>query len=203
MLKEVCNALKQKLITGDPLKLIDTVSGMVQTVTYKEINVDGNPITKRMPVSYDTNIVRSCGEGVEQDLVPDSLKKGLVYFEENGSLQTTRSLSGGRKMHRGSILLVCWMNRKKSVGDAYKEVTSMAYNEIMNKLKGVIPSNEFLNLRVSAKSFRQDPAIFARYTYDETVNQYLRPPFEFFAIDLTVTFISGCPAPIVLNPQNC
>lgn len=202
MIKEVCNALKSKLLDGEPLKLFDTISAMVQTVTYREMNADGNPITKRMPVSYNTNIVK-CGIGPEKDLVPDSSKKGLIYFEENGSFQITRHLSGGRAMHKGSVLLVCWMNRRKSVGDTYKEITKLAYDEIVNKLKGPIPSADFINLKVFPGRFKQDSAIFARYTYDETVLQYLRPPFEFFAIELSVTFISGCPQEIILNPKEC
>lgn len=202
MIKEVCSAIKAKLMQGEPLKLIDTFSGMVQTVTYKEQNSDGNPITKRMPVSYDTNIAKCVGT-IERDLVPDSSKKGLLYFEENGRFQVVKELSAGRRMHRGSVLLVCWMNRRKSVGDNYTEVTKLAYDEIVSKLYGVIPSDIFINLKVKPAAFRQDSAIFARYTYEETTMQYLRPPFEFFAIDLTVSFVIGCAKEITLNPKNC
>jgi len=202
MLKEACNALKEKLLSGTPLKLIDTVSGMVQTVTYTEVNNDGVKFTKRMPVSYDTNIQR-CESGPEQALIPDSNKKGLIYFEENGTLQMTRQLSGGRKMYRGSVLLICWMNKNRSVGDTYAEITKLAYDEIVNKLSGNVNSDIFINLKVTPRAFRQEPSIFSRYTYDEVITQYLRPPFEFFAIDLNLSFISSCAGTINLNPKQC
>lgn len=202
MIKEICNALKERLIEGVPLKLVDTISGMVQTVTYKDLDENENPITKRFPVSYDTNM-QICGRGPEMDLVPDSSKKGLVYFEESGSFQKIKDLSGGRSMQRGNVLLVCWMNRRKSVGDSYKEVSKLGYDEIMKKLSGVIPSDLFLNLRVTSARFRQDSSVFTRYTYEETVLQYLRPPFEYFAIDLTISFITTCSPEIILDSKQC
>lgn len=204
MIKEVCTDLKTALISGGYLSLIDVYAGLVQVVTYKSTDENGNPLTKRMPVSYDTTLPADCPtSGKERALVPDSSKKGLVYFEDNGGFQSVREISGGRKMYRGNIILVCWMNKKRSVGETYSEVTKAAYDQITEKLKGVIPSSNFHNLRVNPFRLRQDPNIFSKYTYDETVLQYLRPPFEYLAIDLQVTFITTCATEVQLNPATC
>ena len=65
------------------------------------------------------------------------------------------------------------------------------------------------------KSFAQDcdfqnryaqvKSIFSKYSYDETILQFLRPPFEYFAIDLIVTFImrGDCLPEININPKTC
>jgi hypothetical protein len=204
MIKEVCNDLKTALLEGVPLNLVDTFAGLAQVVTYKNPDENGNIVTKKMPVSYDTEGI-GCVPNTsrEKDLVPNSRKKGIIYFEDNGGMQIIRNLSGGCKQYRGNVVLVCWMNRKKSVGETYTEVGKAAFDEIMEKLSGVLLSQWFINLKASAVRFRQDPQVFNKYTYDETVLQFLRPPFEYFAIDLSVTFITSCKVPITLNPQEC
>lgn len=203
MIKEVCSDLKAALLTGTPLALVDTFAGLAQVVTYKNPDENGNTVTKKMPVSYDTEGLGCSTASKEKDLVPNSAKKGIVYFEDNGGMQVIRNLSGGRKQYRGNLVLVCWFNRNNSVGQTYGKMSKAAYDEITAKFKGVLPSIWFINLKASAVRIRQDPAIFSKYTYDETVLQYLRPPFEYLAIDLTVTFITGCNVPITLNPQQC
>lgn len=203
MIKEVCNDLKAALLEGAPLDLVDTFAGLAQVVTYKNPDENGNIATKKMPVSYDTQGLGCNTASKEKDLVPNSAKKGIIYFEDNGGMQVIRNLSGGRKQYRGNVVLVCWMNRKKSVGGTYCEVGKAAFDEITEKLRGVLPSKWFINLKASAVRFRQDPQVFSKYTYDETVLQFLRPPFEYFAIDLTVTFITACNTAITLNPQKC
>lgn len=204
MIIEVCNDLKNALMSGVPLALVNTFAGLAQVVTYKTPNENGMTTTKKMPVSYDTNIADGCqSKSPEKALIPNSANKGIIYFEDNGGAQVIRALSGGRKQHRATLILVCWMNRKNSIGKTYGKITKAAYDEIREKLKGVLPSEYFLNLRVNPTRFRQDAQVFAKYTYDETVLQFLRPPFEYFAMDLTVTFISGCKQPIVINPAGC
>lgn len=204
MIKELCNDLKTKLIEGGFLSLIDVYAGLVQTVMYKIPDENENIITKRMPVSYDTTLQAECSNiGKERAIIPDSTKKGIIYFEENGGLNLVRDLSGGRKMYRGTIVLVCWMNRNNSIGQTYGKIGKAAYDQITSKLKGKINSEYFINLQAKPVRFRQDAAIFNKYTYDETVLQYLRPPFEYFAIDLTVSFITACALEVVLNPKEC
>lgn len=202
MIKEVCGDIKRALESGEPLELVDVIAGLTEVVTYQNTDGNDNVVTKRMPVSYNTNLI-DCGKGKERDLIPDSRRKGMIYLEDNGGVNVLRALSGGRFMYRGNIVLVCWMNRKKTVGEAYADVGKASYDKILDKLRGTLPSSNFTSLRVQPTRFRQDGQVFAKYTYDETVLQYLRPPFEYFAIDLSITFVGGCATNLTLNPALC
>lgn len=202
MIKSICRDLLGRLIVNGKLPFIDVYSGLVQTVTTKIPNADGVMIPKRMPVSYNVIGDESCLKSPERALIPDSSKKGIIYFEDNGGISPVRDLSGGRKVYRTTLIMVVWLNRRKITGDDYSNVSQSAYHEIVKKLRtDKTGENKIINMSFSR--FRQEPNIFARYTYDETETQYLRPPFEYFAVDLTVNFISTCQPEICINPNNC
>ena len=205
MIKELCKTLRDRLQFKADLPFIDVYAGLVQTATYKIEDENGNPVTKRLPVSYDTNLAAGCGSSPEKALTPDSTKRGIIYFEENGGVQVVKNLSGGRVQYKASLIAVLWLNRQKITGDAYSEISAKAYHDVIGKLKNRSISMPFVNLNVQDTRFRQEPSIFAKYSYDETVLQFLRPPFEYFAIDLTVSFIlkGGCLPAIEINQNNC
>ena len=206
MIREIAKTLKSRILHDGGLPYLDSVSGLVQTVTYKSEDENGNPLTKRFPVSYDTNIADACSASPERALTPDSTKSGIIYFEQNGAITPLKQLSGGRQMMRASIIAVVWLNRRKITGDDYGEISPKAYEEIIRRLqKTQVKSEVLLNIEVTPAGYRQSPEIFSRYTYAEEIMQYLRPPFDYFAIDLNVTFIArkSCILPIELTPNNC
>lgn len=202
MIKEICTELRDRLQFNGDLPYIDVYAGLVQTVQYKQTDANDNPITKRMPVSYDTNIAADCG-GPEKALTPDSRKKGIIYFEDNGGVVTVKELSGGRTMYRANLMLVCWLNRKRITDDTYAVIGKNAFDGIKAKLLSNLKPSNYTNLKVNINRFRQEPNIFSKYSYDETVLQFLRPPFEYFAIELTASFITTCATEININPNNC
>lgn len=191
MNKEICRILKDWLLSNGGLPFVEVMAGMVQTVEYKDpMGDEGVMVTKRMPVSTDTNMATNCKLTPERELIPDSMKKGLLYFEDYGAQYIGRG-SGERLEYRSNVRLICWMNRARLVGDAYTEITSYCITNVLAKLNLQRPVNSgnFIAIRVEpGRIYPQDKGIFSRYTYDETITQYLRPPFEFFAVDLTVTY---------------
>jgi hypothetical protein len=200
MNKEIANILKGRLAEGAGLPFVQDMAGLVQTVEYRETNSDGNPVTKRMPVSYDTNIVPGCIISPEIAMVPDSNKKGLLYFEDLGCSYVDR-VSGGALKYQSRLVLVCWMNRARITGDHYDEITAPALMQVIKKLRPGKLGNEGIFSRFSVTVGRilpQDKAIFSRYTYDESITQYLRPPFEFFGMEVLTSFAvhPDCAAPI-------
>lgn len=205
MIKELCSVLKERLQFQGDLPFVDVYAGLAQLATYKEQDENGNPITQKMPVSYHTNIDEGCVTSPEKALTPDSTKKGIIYFEENGGATQTKRLAGGFTMWTAQLILVGWFNRELITGDAYSEITSIAHTQIMAKLKKDDLTSPFTNIKVSDVRLRQDPSIFAKYTYDETVLQFLRPPFEYLAIDLSVRFILKgiCLPTLEINPKIC
>lgn len=190
MNKEIAHVLKERLAVNGGLPFVDVLSGLAQRVSYQETNADGNPITKAMPVSYDNTTADSCTVSPERALIPDSSKKGILYFEDMGSVFVDR-LSGGAMRYRSTLVLVCWMNRARLVGDGYTEITSYCVGTILKKIAppNFINVPPFVRMRVTpGRILPQDAAVFSRYTYDETITQFLRPPFEFFGMELTVDY---------------
>jgi len=85
------------------------------------------------------------------------------------------------------LVLVGWLNKELLVTDTYEEITAKCIVAIMGKLVTTNPINLgiFKKLSIHATSIlQQNKSLFAAYTYNEAVNQYLRPPYEFFGIKL-------------------
>lgn len=204
MIRDICKLLKERLQFQGDLPFIDVYAGLAQTVSYKEQDENGNPVTKKMPVSYDTNI-EDCGFSPEKAVVPDSSKKGIIYFEENGGATQYKRLAGNFTMWKAQIVLICWLNRDKITGDAYSEIATKAFSDISLKLKNDSITSPFTKVIVDNTRFRQDANLFTKYSYETEVLQFLRPPYEFFAIDLSVNFTlkGNCLPSINLTPNNC
>lgn len=205
MIKELCKTLKERLEFQNGIPFLDVYAGLVQTVTYQDQDENNNNLTKRMPVSYHTNIEDCVNKSPEKALIPDSSKKGIIYFEENGGAYQSKRMAGGLTMWKAQLICVAWLNRRLITGDDYDEIVSRARSTIMAKLKSQDITSPFVKIFVNNTRIRQTPDIFAKYTYDETILQYLRPPFEYFALDLDVTFIikGECLPTIEINPNNC
>lgn len=188
MQKELATVLKAKIAS---LPFIDFLAGMVQTVSVDMQDEAGiAKITKRFPVSYDTNQPNpDCFGGPERMLIPDTGRKCIIYFEDYGinPVEKKHDLYG----YLASIRLICWMNRAMLVGSNYTDVSGRAMAMIIQKIAGRNPENIgiFTQLRTDvARIPPQEPALFSRYTYNEQDRQYLRPPFEFFGIDFACRF---------------
>lgn len=202
MNKELANILKGKLLI---LPFADLVAGLAQTVTYTDTNEDGATFTKRIPVSYDVWNGGDCS-GREISLIPDSSRKSIIYFEDGGV--APGAFAHGLQGYNSSLRLVCWLDRSKLVGDTYAEIAGRCQALIVSILCHKNPQNVGMFQRLKIELQRippQDPALFGRYTYNETDRQYLRPPFEFFGLDLVSTFFvsAKCLEDITWNVQAC
>lgn len=184
MNKELSHILKEKLKT---LPFVDVLAGMAQTLTMEDVSETGAVTVSRFPVSYDHDVMEC--EGAEISLLPDSSKKSIIYFEDFG-ISTTGRLHG-QTGYSSNVRLVAWINRAKLVGDHYKEISGRVMATIIDVLAGKNPQNIGMFTRLTIEVARiqpQDAGIFGKYTYKETDRQYLRPPFEFFAIDFIAKF---------------
>lgn len=204
MNKELANILKNRLIG---LPFTDTIAGLVQRVEYRELDQDNVPVTKRMPVAYDVSETPNiCLKGPERALVPDSSKRSIIYFEDGGSSFIDRQSSW---LHfRASLTMVCWMNRERLVGNAHAEISAHVIASCVGKLVNRQPENHGIFTRIITNVTRimpQDATIFARYTYDETVTQYLRPPAEFFGLTVSVDYRINpdCVSSLQITPAVC
>lgn len=181
------------------LPYADLMAGLAQTLTTQDSAEGLTFVTEKKPVSYDVvEIVNgtlrkiNC-QGKEMSLLPNSNRKSIIYFEDNGisPLDRKRGLQG----YSVGLRMVCWMNKLNLVGDAYVNIAGQCMAAAIHnittppakyKVIDGLPMSEFkAELEGIA---RQNVDIFSKYTLKETDRQYLRPPYEFFAIDFRCSF---------------
>ena len=184
MNKELASLIKNKI---QSFPFIDRLAGLVQTVEdVQPVNEAGKMVINKFPVSYD--VFGDDCTGREKDLVPDTKFKSVTYFEDFGSkIVATR---GGVTEFNSQLRLISWLNRDRLVGDDYVEISAACINAIIGKICGKL-ENDGIFMQLSIKAFNippQNSDLFSKYTYDQTVRQYLRPPFEFFGIDLLCNY---------------
>lgn len=201
MNKEISKILRDRLREGDGLPFVEKYAGLVQTVEKVDESAEGGMIRKRFPVSTEV-VINGC-EVNEDVMTPESSLKGLIYFEDNGTIPNGRV--GHRFQYVSNVTLICWINRAKILSNIYSEITGIAIQNIVEKLK--IDQNAenvgmFSGMTVSMTRINpQDVTIFTRYSYDENVSQYLRPPFEFFSLGLQIKYFINpeCVQPIEIK----
>ena len=204
MNRELSSILKDRIA---PLPFVEVLAGLVQT-TEEVINVEDGPVIKnRFPVSFDTNIGDACFTGKERELIPDSSRKSIIYFEDNGATIGRNGRNGDVDI-TCKVRLVAWLNRDKLTGNKYSHIAGFCIAAICGRLDiKTLNTGIFKRLTVKPTNIPpQDANLFSRYTYDQNIRQYLMPPFEVFGIDFTCTAMvnAGCIAEIDFNnPSSC
>lgn len=189
MNKEISKVLRDRLRENGGLPFVQKYAGLVQTVTDVNPTSDSTTEKRRYPVATEV-VVNDVCHGNEEVMTPDSAMKGVLYFEDGGT-QKTESEKGKFK-YLSNLTLIVWINRQLITSNIYSEITGIAIQMILDKL-GVEKNPEsegmFSQIQVTLnRILPQEATLFSKYTYDETVTQYLRPPFEFFGLNLSVKY---------------
>lgn len=189
MNKEISKVLRERLRGNGGLPFVQKYAGLVQTVTDVNPTSDSTTEKRRYPVATEV-VVNDVCHGNEEVMTPDSAMKGVLYFEDGGT-QKTESEKGKFK-YLSNLTLIVWINRQLITSNIYSEITGIAIQMILDKL-GVEKNPEsegmFSQIQVTLnRILPQEATLFSKYTYDETVTQYLRPPFEFFGLNLSVKY---------------
>ena len=195
MNKEIARILKNRLVG---LSFSEVIGGLAQAVsivryggTIGTDQVASLKIVKKLPVTYDMAAGSNIYLGMEQELVPNQNKKSIIYFEDFGTNSDPNGRAGTLAFI-SQIRLACWINRRNiGNGSPYAELTSKCIDEILHRIVTgkALNENGITRLFVNNPRFPiQDANIFSRYNYDEVESQYLRPPFEYFAIDFTARY---------------
>jgi hypothetical protein len=175
-------------ITIDQIKdlpFIDKYTGVVQVLKYADTS-SGSKVIKSFPADCQTTL-EDCESGRYKDFTPNDDKRSVTYLEDTGLRIVSRE---GPYLHmEANFDLVSWLNLPKLgfTGCAY---SGLAILGILKKL----PTRPFnsgnyhhINIQfVTQKPKSQNP--FAKYSYDETVMQFLMYPFDYFVLALRVTF---------------
>jgi hypothetical protein len=193
MNNKIANILKSHI---EDLTWIDKIAGLVQTVSMRE-KIGESVVFKSYPVSCDIDY-DSCTKGRYQDLTPNSKKKSVLYFEDMGVSFIARK--GNTMVFQSSLRLVCWLNLKlidSATCDSEVEHCSVSGDYVIEILKALpdVPFSEtgFVSINISGISeVVRSVDIFSKYTYNEQSTQFLLWPFDYFGLDLEITFTVPC-----------
>lgn len=191
MNKEICKILKDRIAADSSINFLDVIAGLAQLVRYGEAVEGGGTIYKSMPVAYDIATPDGCQVSPETAVIPNSMKKGILYFEEAGTnISQFKKHRGGK--YTSTLNLVCWVNKANLGYSTTEELTAILITKILD---AVITSGNrdnvgsFIGLHITPVRINpQDSSVFNKYTYDEEATQFLRPPFEFFSIMLNIEY---------------
>lgn len=170
------------------LTFIDKLAGVVKTITKSDVDGNNNPIRKTFPVACGLEFQDCINKGKYQDLVPDSKLKSIVYLEDSG-IRLIRK-EGYKNVYTASYRLVSWINQKALgyVDDC--SITSKIIDVIISRFPD-IPQTSGYYQELLIDVVGQDPKSlnpFSKYSYDEDRTQYLMRPFDYFSLQLEVTF---------------
>lgn len=188
------------------LPFLDKYAGVVQVLAYKSTDKSGKVTKKTFPASCNVTF-EQCKSGQYKDLCPDSTKKSVLYLEDNGIRFVKRE--GGRTYWKASLNLCCWLNMP-NLGYSNCSYSAIAVEGILSKFP-VTPFNSGVFTRtqinvVGQLSKTQAQQTFLKYTYDETVNQFMMYPYDFFVLLLEVDFVTdkSCLSSANINsPISC
>ena len=196
MIADIGNIIIDKI---DDLPFIDKIAGVVRVVRFK--NKDG--ILKSYPADCRISL-DDCNKGKRYlDLVPDSNKKSVIYLEDLGLRQTDKR--GEIQFYNVQFNMIGWLNLAK-LGVENCSYSAVAIGAIFKRLS--VPQfhsgiYQYIDIKIIGQQPKSiDP--FAKYAYDETVNQYLMYPFDHFVLTLDVNFRfnTRCIDEATLNPEN-
>ena len=169
--------LKDKIAA---LSYVDKIAGLVRPISFERV---GKRWT--IPVGIEVTDPLNCGDSTLLDLVPSDRYRLIVYFEDRG---VTTVKENNRTKLVSRLRLVCWVNTVKLGGD------NSAGDRVMQEFAAAIPGamyneNGYLGIRHRVEGFpAKGKELFAAYTYDDAVRQYLMWPFDAFAIDIATDY---------------
>lgn len=171
----IADILKSLVIDLD---WVDKASGLIQVL--RRGGLKGK--TGVFPVA--TNVSPDYDPQVLTDMVPDSTKMSVVYFEDQG-ITTRRE---GRFINCTSRLrLVGWLNGKKIRYNSTQAIKSI--NQVLLSLPNNYNSGDFGQIKIdSIVEETKSAAIFSQYSYSEEQTQYLLYPNDYFSLIVTVNF---------------
>lgn len=189
----------------EDLAFVDRIAGIVKPVTISE-DIDGQKRVKTFPVACNVTEA-DCVSGQYTDLVPNSQKNSVIYFEDLG-VQFIGNVKSEMRF-RSQLRLVCWLNLKRMGITDCNWSSTATLHIIKSILQADVPFNStpFTGMKYTGISQPvKSASIFSKYSYSEQVNQYLLYPYDYFAVDFVVEY--GVKAACIedlpeLGPELC
>lgn len=186
----------------EALNFSEVVGGIATTISQNKPAKDNKIIVKKFPAYYNENKT-TCSASDYIDLVPNSNKRSIIYFENNGI--KISPINGNIIECVADVRLVCWANLKK-INDTFINADTLKLLVIQAmpvSLSNVFPYS-FIRIELTGEETKS-VALFSKYTYNEEEKQYLIYPFDYFALNYEISFYVGinCIDPILISPSVC
>lgn len=195
---EIANVIKGYLVDK---VYADRIVGIVKV---NDVGTEGGK-SVRYPIAYNSDPDECKKSSTYLNLVPDSKKKSVIYFEDQGVRKIGQQ--GKNISYQSSLILVGWLNGKK-LGMNGGTISGLVVNDIIKSIpSGYLNSSPYVKIRINVTGqLPKSVNIFSRYTYDEKVLQYLMYPYDYFALTIVTDFDvnSDCvPSFDINNPVGC
>lgn len=181
-------AEKYRALIAD-LNFADLTAGLTKIMRV-EVPLEAGTIIKTFPVVCNTTIDQ-CNKGDYIDLLPDSERKTIFFFEDLG-VQFVEKQQREFIFH-SRLRLIGWINLAYFKNSGCSISGTLAANII--KAIELPPDNisgnpAMTKMRiVGINEIQKTVEIFLKYTaMNEEKDQYLLYPFDFFALDITTQF---------------
>lgn len=180
---EIAKILKSQI---ENLSFMDRVAGAVRVVRRQDVT-DKGPIIKTFPVDCDVT-QKDCVSGKYTDLFPNSKYKSIHYFEDLGATVPTGQDQSNFDFE-ARLRLVGWLNLQK-LGKATCSVSHLAIAAILKAIEAKNFNNDpFTRIQIKCTGIEpKTAAIFSKYSYSEEISQYLLYPYDYYAINFSVSF---------------
>lgn len=149
---------------------------------------------KTFPISCSVSDVDCVQNQRYQDLVPDSSKKSVLYWEVEQGLTDSGQLRERRNLRslRGRAKLIGWLNTDllgvnecNTAAKAARSILPILYKQITAGNAGALFDKATVDFQFSGEAVK-DKAIFSHYNYGSDVDAYLLHPYDFFALTVDI-----------------
>jgi hypothetical protein len=185
MIHEIADVIASKI--KEKLSWADLCVGLVKEVSAK--NTLGEDIT--IPV-YFNNEWGNCNMSDYLSVVPDGSKASVIYLEMASEPSVTGVDARGGVGFDVDLDLVVWYNANMINYNITESDLLLAevIDSIPNRVNGTVSYGNFVEV-TGAKI--KDRSVFDKYSYNKE-QQYLMYPYDFFVINLNVTYTipRGC-----------
>ena len=186
----------------EALNFSEVVGGIATTISQNKPIKDNKIIVKKFPAYYNENKT-TCNASDYIDLVPNSNKRSIIYFENNGI--KISPINGNIIECVADVRLVCWANLKK-INDTFinADMLRLLVIQAMPSSLSNVLHYSFIRVQLTGEETK-NVSIFSKYTYNEEEKQYLIYPFDYFALNYEISFYVGinCIDPILISPAVC
>ena len=196
MIDSIIDLIKTDIST---LSWIDKIGGVVTPLKIKKKNGTAT-IEKIIPVCYNDSKT-TCEISDYIDYCPNSKFKSVSYFEVTSMSELDRFSK--YSTYEADIRFVCWVNLPL-INSTLTPDNTLLYEVLTVLPKKISNTTPFVFASITGLNISRNADIFNAYSYDEAENQYLIYPFDYFAINMTLTFrVPNCVTPVTLNPSLC